>query len=73
MGNTESIKYVYQTRGVKRENKLGHYPYIDYIQISTLKENVYTSGFIGVTSRTGLLVEFFKVQPIGRVVQGAPL
>lgn len=73
MGNTESIKYVYQTKGVKRENKLGHHPYIDYIQISTLKENVYTSGFIRVMSGNGLWVDFFKVQPIGWVVQGAPL
>ena len=73
MGNTKSIKYVYQTRGAKRENKLGHYPYIDYIQISTLKGNVYTSGFIGVTLRNGLRVEFFKVQPIGGLIQGAPL
>ena len=73
MGNTQSIKYVYQTRGTKRVNKLGYYRYVDYIQISILKGNVYTSGVIGATSRNGLWVEFFKVQPFGGVIQGAPL
>jgi len=71
MSNTQSFKYFHQTRGEKRDNKLGHYPYIDYIQISTIRWNVCKREAIMMTPINMVCLEFCKVQLVDRVVQCA--